>query len=266
MTTKKLFLGTEIHTPWPTSYPKGRLLEATDRHLTLAFLGNVSWEPLLDILKGIPTPLFRVGMTGDFDNCLFLPMHRPNVVSWHVHFHEVKSSIFEYQNILSDWLLSCGYPIDSRDWLPHVTVCRAPFSLNDWKNHFSPLPLYIKAIHLYESLGNLNYHSLWSFNLIKPFEEIAHTADMAFSIHGENLNQIFYHALTALAFEYPNFVNFFKEPPSIHFHTIEDIIIQLNERLSIADQEIGCPWKAISFHGQIEQVDNYLKWEMIVDV
>ena len=54
----------------------------------------------------------------------------------------------------------------------------------EWLDHFTPLPFFVKAIHLYQSLGNLQYQSLWESPLLSPFEELEHTADIAFLIRG----------------------------------------------------------------------------------
>ena len=47
----------------------------------------------------------------------------------------------------------------------------------------------------------------------------------------------------------------------------DEIIIQLNEKISLWDAESGCPFKAVSFSGEITKKENgLLHWEMIIDV
>lgn len=260
---KRLFFGVEVHAPWPSEFPPGRLLDKTHRHLTLAFLGNIPYLPLLNLLENFPNPSGFLGSVAHFDSCLSLPERHPHVVAWHVHWDE-DSPIIEFQKILVNWLLSHHYSLDTREWNPHVTLCRQPFDLPAWKKSFKPLPFYIGSIHLYESLGNSNYISLWKYPVKPPFEEIEHTADMAFIIRGTSLQQLYLHAFTSLAFKASEFLDFFKSPDSLN--TLDDLIIALNAIIANVDGSVGCPMKAVSFHGDIVVNDSLLEWEMIVDV
>lgn len=262
---KRLFFGVEIHAPWPTHLPKGRLLDEKHRHLTLAFLGNIPYPPLREMLNHFPKISINIGSVGYFDSCLTLPPHHPHVVAWHARWLDLQCPIIHFQKILSDWLISHEYSLDHRAWKPHVTLCREPFDAHVWMKDFIPLPFYANGIHLYESVGNLNYIPIWSYPIKAPFEEINHTADMAFIIHGENLQQLYHHAFTALAFKAPEFIQFFV--PVENFNHLDDVIIALNGIVSRADSEIGSPLKAVSFHGEIVPLQNsLLQWEMIVDV
>lgn len=262
---KRLFFGIEVHAPWPSHVPKGRLLDENHRHLTLAFLGNIAYPPLREILDQFPKISFKIGEVGYFDSCLTLPPRHPHVIAWHAHWLEENPSIVRIQKILSDWLISHGYSLDERPWMPHVTICRQPFDAHMWMKDFSPLPFYASSIHLYESVGNLNYDPIWSYPVKAPFEEMNHTADMAFVIRGENLKQIYDHAFTALAFKAPELIKFFTPMKSLNH--LDDIIIALNHIVSRADSEVGSPMKAISFHGEVIPLqDSLLQWEMIVDV
>jgi hypothetical protein len=40
----------------------------------------------------------------------------------------------------------------------------------------------------------------------------------------------------------------------------------LNEAIARVDEQMGTPFKAVSFHGDIQEEEGVLKWEMIVDV
>lgn len=151
-----------------------------------------------------------------------------------------------------NWLKSHHYHPKEHEgpWLCHVTLSRKPFDREEWKKAFIPLPLSIHGIHLYESLGQSKYKPIWSSPLIAPFTEIEHTADIAFLIRGDHFIQLHRHAQIALAFRFPPLLQFLNQNT---FDNLEDIIIDLNDTIAKADSLIGCPFKAISFHGQIEE-------------
>ncbi|MBN9378811.1 MAG: hypothetical protein BGO14_03635 [Chlamydiales bacterium 38-26] len=262
---KRAFFAFDTHAPWPETLPSGRLLKAEDRHMTLAFLGEVDESQLLHKLKEFPPPPFQVGLAGFFSACVFLPPLHPNVVAWNIQWLDEDKQLIHYRAHFLEWLKSIGFHAKETnpDWLCHVTLSRKPFEKEQWLHSFTPLPFFISNIHLYESLGHSAYTPLWTYPLISPFEEIEHTADIAYLIKGENLGQIYLHALAALAFRFPAFLAY-KKPKN--FENLDDVIIGLNDVISETDAHIGCPFKAISFHGQLEQDDSILKWEMIVDV
>lgn len=261
---KRLFFGIEVFSPWPEKYPPGRILDNAHRHMTLAFLGNVPYQKVLDILPSFPQKHFKVGLGAFFDKCLFLPPRHPHVVAWHLNWLDDASLLINLQKEMSIWLKKNHFHVDEREFLPHVTIARSPFNIKEWKNAFAQLPCFCKDIHLYESVGNLCYEPRWSLALKEPFVEIEHTADIAYHIYGESLTQLFRHAQLALAFRYPPLIRYLNSSKSIN--TIEDCIMLLNEIVTTADGEIGCPFKAVSFHGNVLQEEGILKWEMIVDV
>lgn len=262
---KRLFFGLEILSPWAHELPKGRCLEESNRHLTLAFLGQTDYSGLEKHLDSFPKPP-EIGFAGRFDRCLFLPEKNPHVIAWHVQWQEQASFLTRFQQQLNAWLKESGFfPANShREFLPHVTICRQPFAQKEWKEQFRPLPLITGNIHLYESLGNLHYQPCWTYPITLPFEEIEHTADIAFLIHGISFQQLHSHAQIALAFKFPNILPYLSTPKENIL--LEDIVIDLNNSISRADQEIGSPLKAVSFHDKLTKKDNILTWEMIVDV
>ncbi len=207
---KRLFFGLEATSPWPLIMPAGRLICENDRHATLAFLGNIDWAELSPHLKAIPSPSFNIGLGAILDKIMFLPHRRPNVVCWHADFFETLPKLTQYQNELSFWFKEAGFsPLEHVDkWLPHVSLARFPVDMPAWKKAFTPQPAIFKAIHLYESVGESQYCTLWSFPLLLPFEEIEHTADIAFIIKGETFFQVYLHALLALAFKFPRLLHF----------------------------------------------------------
>jgi len=263
---KRLFFGMEVTAPWPAKLPHGRLLDEAHRHMTLAFLGDIDFSKLSPLLNDFPLPPFQIGLVGLFDQCLFLPKRHPHVVAWHIHWLDDASPMSAYQKTCAEWLQERSFDPHVRgEFLPHVTICRAPFDEKKWRKAFTPLPVIIQSIHLYESIGKLQYVPIWSHDLRSPFEEIEHTADVAFKILGENFQQLHHHAEIALAFKFPELLPYLSEAKKEE--DIDDIIIALNRIVTQADSEIGCPFKAVSFHGGVTQKpDNTLEWEMIIDV
>lgn len=262
---RRLFFGIEITAPWPEDYPQGRLINEGQRHMTLAFLGNVDEEKITALLPSIPKPSYSIGALGCFDSCLFLPQRNPHVVAWHVDWLEKKEKLLTYQKDLALWLKGNGFALEDRPFLPHVTVCRSPFFPREWKKAFHTLPCMGTNLHLYESLGNSTYVPYWSYPILPPFKEISHTADIAFAVYGYSLEELCRHAEFALAFRFPPILNYLSNEEAVS--SIEDIVIALNSIIARVDGEVGCPLKAVSFHGQIEETtEGLLKWEMIVDV
>src|ERR1700722_13349709 len=264
---KRIFFPFEVAAPWPHELPPGRLLAESDRHLTVAFLGETDYPALTKILDQCPQPSFKIGKGGIFNRCLFLPERHPNVVAWEIEWLDESASLNAYHTEIVDWLKSqeISVRVHKDGFLPHVTICRKPFRPIEWERAFMPLPMMIKSFNLYESLGNSRYRPCWSYLLKAPFEELEHTADVAFLIRGENLLEIYHHARIALAFSYPQVIHIATETPQIH--SLDDIIIHLNEIVTRLDQQEGCPFKAVSFHGDLKpQTDSTLEWEMIVDV
>ncbi|MBX7067636.1 MAG: hypothetical protein K1X28_10440 [Parachlamydiales bacterium] len=230
----------EVFCPWPEEFPTGRILLERNRHLTLAFLGDSNMPDL----HSFPKPPFSIGHAGFFDKPLILA----HVIAWHIHWLE--DGLLDYQKQLIDWL-----KLKDR-FLSHVTLARKPADEEGWKKAFSPLPLYVKNINLYESLGNSDYKIIWQHPIAAPFDEIEHTADIAFIVRGN----LFLHAQLALAFHFPPMIRYFdfREVTDLN-----DIVTALNQILSRVDSEIGCPFKAVSFHGTKTASG---EWEMIVDV
>lgn len=261
---KRLFFGAQTHAPWPKEYPPARIIPEETRHITLAFLGQHSFSKLKNILSSIPRPSFAIGPAGTARELLFLPKERSRVVALSIDWLDPKAKLNSYQKELSNWLQGQGYSLDQRAFFPHLTVARAPFDKTQWNAQFTPLPFFIKAIHLYQSLGNLNYQSLWESPLLPPFDELEHTADIAFLIRGDSIQELHQHAQLALAFKFPPLIQFY----TAHLQSsLDEVIISLNEMVASVDTELGCPFKAISFHGKVKSDEHHiLYWEMIVDV
>ncbi|MCB1111333.1 MAG: hypothetical protein H7A37_10730 [Chlamydiales bacterium] len=172
MTTKRVFFAFDAHAPWKKQEPKGRLIRHSDRHVTVAFLGNIDYEALEPLLAEIPIPDMRIGPIGIIDYPLFLPnSDHPHVFAAHVDW--LTPGIDEYRNRLTGWLIEHGYAIAHADtpWLPHTTYCRKPFDSEEWQKQFAPMPLYSTALHLYESLPQLCYEPIWSHHFLPPISK-----------------------------------------------------------------------------------------------
>jgi RNA 2',3'-cyclic 3'-phosphodiesterase len=262
---ERLFFGAEIEAPWPKNLPKGRMIEEGSRHLTLVFLGGMPIAPLQEALSSFPLPHFRVSPVGCCDRVLFLPENAPHVVASHIQWLYQGDLLLSFQKELSSWLQRLHYPSSTRPFLSHVTLGRSPFSMEEWREVQLNIPCFLKAIHLYKSRGHSLYESLWNYPLLPPFEEREHTADIAFLIRGESLQQLYINACTALAFKSPPLLSHMRTSSSPT--SLDEIIIDLNAAIAQVDQEVGSPLKAVSFHGEITQESHeILNWEMIVDV
>lgn len=266
---RRLFFGLEVEAPWPAKLPAGRLLDEKHRHATLAFLGNVNFSKLNRCLESFPKLPFQVGLSGKFCKCLFLPTHHPHVVAWQADWMEnlEKQQMTDFQRKLVDWLKAESFHPDDKhaEWLPHITMARTPFDHKQWEDSFTELPFISRYLHLYESTGNLHYEPKWTHTFLAPFQEIEHTADIAFNVRGENIEQLFKNAFIALAFHYPQALAYYEVPQELNH--LDDLIRGLNALITKIDGEIGIPLKAVSYHGDINQgPTNALEWEMIVDV
>jgi RNA 2',3'-cyclic 3'-phosphodiesterase len=263
MAQKRLFFGLEALTP-PLLFPSsGRRIERTYLHVTLSFLGNIEAEPLEKIIDSCPPFPYKVGFPAICNQLLFLPSHHPNVVAFQIEEY-APTPLSNYRRQVIGWLKKNNYPPDPRPYLPHLTMARQPFNANEWHDFFSPFPIILTNLHLYESVGHLTYEKRWSRLIAAPFEEFEHTADIAFKIRGESMKELHLNAFTALSWRSPSFLSQFSELES---SSLDDMIIDLNHKISLADMEGGTPFKAISFHGDVRKTpEGLLEWEMIVDV
>ena len=262
----QLFFGIDVIAPWPEKFPGGRILEEKERHMTLAFLGKVEEEKIMALLPDFPKPDFKVGIVGKFDQCLFLPPRHPRVVAWNIQWLEESGNFDDFLANLFEWLEKIGFVAKpKREFCPHVTLSRGSFIPKEWEKTFTPLPAMATDIHLFESLGFSKYRSLWKYRLKAPFEELEHTGDIAFIVRGESLLQLFQHAQLAMAFPYPPILPYLSS--KVSFNSLDEIVMELNTIVTQADQEIGVPFKGVSFHGKITQEeDQTMCWEMIIDV
>lgn len=256
---KRLFFALEMKAPWPETIPPGRTIFEENRHLTLAFLGDASFYSLEKQLHSFPKPPFKVGPAGAFTKLLFLPKRTPRVAAWEIEWWEKESRLLEYRRAVNAWL---GLQMQD-EFLSHVSIARNPTHFEEWEQSFTPLPCFAKDMCLFESLGSSQYKSLWKISLLPPFEEIDHMADIAFLIRGESLEELYVHGWLALSFFEPVLSEYFvSAQPSSQLHMIE----LFNAQIARIDADRGCPLKAVSQHGTIQNNEGLLEWEMIADV
>ncbi|MCB1213293.1 MAG: hypothetical protein KDK40_03250 [Chlamydiia bacterium] len=260
----RLFIGLGVEADWPESFPEGRILEPRNRHLTLVFLGNHTSHRILNELDSLPV-LRKVGLAGYFDSPLFIPPSHPRVVSWHVAMHE---GLGHLQAHVAEWIRELGYTIDARTFLPHLTIARAPFEVKKWEDHFKPLPWTTDQIHLYRSMGNLQYEPLWSHTYLSPIEQIDHPADFAFLIRGESFKELYFHAITALSMACSALLDSEIPLPNMGIlSSLDGVIEGLNERIAVIDGKWGIELKGVPYSHSLRILeDGVLEWEMIVDV
>jgi SHS2 domain-containing protein len=183
-----------------------------------------------------------------------------------VNFFEKNKIVENFQKELFEFFQKKHFPLkQDNKYLPHVTICRNHFDQKIWEKSFRLLPLYIKSFNLYESLGHSEYNTLWKKDFIRPFEEIKHTADIAFIVKGKTYQDLLYNSFIALSFKSLDFLLYHEVLERVD--SIDDVIINLNNVITKAEIDgIHIPFKAVSFHSHIEKKDNILLWEMIVDV
>jgi RNA 2',3'-cyclic 3'-phosphodiesterase len=263
MDEKKVFLGFSLNAPWPHSFPKAKLITEQQRHITLVFLGNYPVELLQKQFSLLFDASISLAPVGILDRILFLPQkHKPRVVAYHACFWEKKVEIF--QKSLFIWSKE---HVDAREienrFLPHVSVGRNPENLAEWEQSFIPLPFQVCDFCLFESLGNSSYNVLEKKSLLPAFEELSHTADIAFLIRGEDIQSLFMHAQVALFFCDPSMIPYKDEEKA---QSLDDIIRRLNAMIAKADMEVGSSFKAVSYHGVLKEEEGKMLWEMIIDV
>ncbi|MBN2480072.1 MAG: hypothetical protein JXA94_07575 [Parachlamydiales bacterium] len=264
---KRLFFAFDICAFWIDFPKENKIIQEQNRHITLLFLGENNIEDVIQYLNEISKLPSIIGPICEFDKLLFLPEKHPRLVAFNVNFLEKEKEMENFQKRLVSFFKEKDFEIKHRDnFKAHITVCRNSFNIENWKNSFRKAPLYIKSFNLFESLGNSEYRSLWNKDFLAPFEEIRHTADIAFIIKGENFLDLLFHAFIALSF---NSLDFFKYKDLLlkEVKNIDDVIINLNEIITQAEIDgIHLPFKAVSFHSDIFEKDKILNWEMIVDV
>lgn len=259
----RVFLALQAQEEYAQELPTGRDIAPTMRHMTLVFFPDADLERLVEALHALSN-LPKVGFGGVADSLLLLPPRHPHVLAWNVNLGPFYPFADTWQHTLTFWALASGFlpKNEMRPFLPHVSLSRSPFHHLERMKTVIPVPICFSSLHLYDSVGNLQYMKRWSKELIPPYLEIEHTADIAYKISGTSLSELFWNASLALATRCPRILPI--EIPPLNGH--EDIIMHLNRRISEIDAAEGIPLKAVSYHGNLYQEEAITYWEMIVDV
>lgn len=260
----RVFIGFQVDAPWPAKLPNGGHIHPGERHMTLAFLGDVDLDSLLSHLPEFPLPPLTMGFVGHFSETLFLPPKHPSVVAWHADLEEKHREISEYQLQVSDWLKLRGFPPagEHRVWLPHVSICRTPFDKHEWEQVFEKYPFTCSKIHLYESVGNLRYESRWIYSLFPPFEQIKNSEGLVYTIRGKSLDEVYKHTQAALTFLDTHFLSAFDERAQPK--NIEQMERSFNDSLRRVNAKWGSSVKSLrSIEGDKEN-QGYLEWKIEV--
>lgn len=166
----------------------------------------------------------------------------------------------EPKRIIPSWKVGIagvlGSPIHFYEDEPHLLQLGGHLPLQFFD---SEIPFSAQIVHLME-----DYQPIWSTTFPAPFEEVDHIADLAFTVRGETLEQLHYHALIALTFYERQLLPYV--PQERVSTDLDTIIIHLNDLVTRVDVENGCAFKAVSFHGEVINHKGFLEWEMIVDV
>jgi RNA 2',3'-cyclic 3'-phosphodiesterase len=239
----RLFFAAEVSAPWPLKLPQGRWIEPQFRHMTLVFLGDQDPKKV-----GTLTPSWKLPPVGILEEWIFLPEQDPRVVAAKPHFLRGEDELKK---------------LAKEPFLPHVTLAREPLDEAAWKNFPCHIPFFVSGVSLLHSLGHSNYETVWETKSLAPFEEIEHTADIAYIIRGENFQQLALHATLALSFTFPAFTSYLRKISSVS--SIQEIVLMLNRWISEIDIQEGIGLKAVSQHATVRG-EEILEWTMIVDV
>lgn len=265
---RRVFFGIEALGPWSSEIPKGRLIPLEGRHLTLAFLGFVKDERIGRLMSYIPKPPWTIGLIAEAKAPILLPPKRPRCLAWQIDVLESKDKFETYQKDLSEFLAKEKLLPENetaRSFLPHITLTRSPFDVQEWIQSFKKQYITLSGMHLYESLGQSTYRPIHSWPVLLPFEELDHTADIAFLLRADSIRTLALHAFCALAAKCPSIIN----SPFAHqtITSLDELIEKLNQAIAHLDIHEGSPFKAVSYHGElVERENGIMEWEMIVDV
>jgi 2'-5' RNA ligase len=262
---KRLFFAFKVEAPFYEKIYPARHLDKEDIHVTIVFIGNWPIEKYQEIKKNIPLSPFSFAPSAIGDKLLLLPFDNPSCMTMHLTLRdEEKKKLEDFRCILINYIASFDIQIELRPLLLHTTLARKPFDASIWLKHFKKVPILLTKFCLYESVGQLKYNILWEQNLMRPFEEVDHTAGIAFAIYGHCIQDLYINAQMALSFLNPDFTQFINYKK---IDSLEKIIHELNKTISLVNIEQRCPIKAISMHGNIEKTEkNLLKWLMIADI
>jgi hypothetical protein len=268
--TIRCFIGFAVEGPWPASTLR-ESLRLSDRHLTILFLGQQPRTVLLERCRRWHPQLWS-GPLLKAESWLRLPQEDPHVLALAsapctqadalIHLIDEGRALFDPALPSDDQM---GRPgghgqTPGWSWLPHVTVSRDP----DQQADPLALPLWCADLHLYHSLPNRTYEPIWTWPIPRAFEEFDHPADRAFRCRGRTWPELTLALLWALSQQVPALVQ--GAALCAQASSQADAVRILNQLLSEADARSPIPWKAVTFHGRVEQHLEGMVWEVVVDV
>jgi hypothetical protein len=268
--TIRCFIGFAVEGPWPASTLRDPLL-LSDRHLTILFLGQQPLTILLERCRRWHPQLWSAPLL-IAESWLRLPKEDPHVLALSTppctqadtltHLIDEGRALFDPAPPPEGEIgreEGRGQP-PGRSWLPHVTVSRDP----DQEANPLALPLWCADLHLYRSLPNRTYEPIWTWPIPRAFEEFDHPADRAFRCRGRTWPELALALLWALSQQVPELVQ--GAARCAQAASQADAVRILNQLLSEADARSPIPWKAVTFHGRVEQHKEGMVWEVVVDV
>lgn len=226
----RLFFGFEVETPDLDLAP-GKYLAKKDRHITLAFLGEVDLNTILAHLNHLPKPDFTDGFMGIFTEVLFFPPSHPTSAVYKATFPKKERSIRMFQQRLVDWLKILGLPPTDpeREWLPHVTFARKPFDPKQWREAFHSCPFSVSKLHLYESMGDSKYEPRWTYALNPVYDQT--------KVRGKDFQEWLFHIQAALSMRHPKLWEFFQDTSEPRSH--REAYQMINKGIAAANAKYG---------------------------
>lgn len=176
--TKRLFLGIPIPIECAEkilaqlSPFKGRMIPIKNWHITLHFLGNVDIEKLSQVFQALQEFTWPPSFSLTLDHLSAFPTPFRAHLLW-IGAKRGTRRLQKLVKMLGISLQNIGFSIDSKPYIPHLTVQRFPQPRNiEQKISYHPLQktsLFIDRVILYESVLSNDtplYNELYSFKLL----------------------------------------------------------------------------------------------------
>ena len=246
-----LFLGAKIIPAWSLNLfgDEGGQSLSDLPHVVWVEIEEISGSALQKILsRGAFSP--EVGFVGRLDTS-----------DMTMHFFD-EARVVGFVEDIFFWLQEKGVSVS---W-PLFSCVHFLAELKEGSIPLSPSPFVVEGIEVFEKEKGAPCRILWQFPIVVPFEEMEHTADLAFIVRGKDWEELYLHACGALYFTCPELYPFLSGE-RVAMDGLDQIVIQLNRVIATIDQEVGSPFKAVSFNGKvIRNSEGIYEWEMIIDV
>lgn len=293
--TKRLFWGFEVDVPWnipswlsheELNSKNQRIIAKEERHMTMLFLGSLkpaTIQPIVDKWVEESSISSMLSPTGILTSFLTLPHNTERCLTLKGSFLTGKNEVDEMrsrlQNHFSSLLDEKEKGVRSRrEFLPHITVARRPFILEDWSSQypFFPLPFQVTHHSLFETIGPLKYRPIIRQSFFPGYEQFDHPADIGYTARGYSLRDLILHSVLAIARHEPQILQCIDIRDDQHqLKSPFQITEWLNSLIAEIDSIQGSRIKAISYHALSETIRHvtpdslskpYYEWEFIIDV